>query len=379
MQNNDIIILLEIISTEMKSMKRLFLLFIFCFLLASNALADEIITDKEFNLSIKNGDIDFVRENISKIKDINSSTCFLCSAARKKQNEILDLLLENKADPNCPKSTVAPLYSALVYDNNYAVEKLLNKGADPNLKTNPPLIYIAIVNDNAYAVKKLLEAGVDSNVTFMKMKAITLAFSGMYPEIEEAYINHWNSRFDSASTDINEALELLKNSKTANKYYKILTGDNPSKKPFKILFCDIEKVSQGKIKEKIFEKYNSYQKQNYIYLDNDYRNISAEILAAILAGESINTDGKTSMIEQLVTFGIMGNVWSEFISQKPEINDLNNPKIKGLNGIIDILNSNSGRLNKGDYNNLWIFSGLTSTQNETSKGFKDKNLNVYFK
>lgn len=359
-------------------MKKILCLISLLTLSINTAFADDIVTNKKFNAAVKNGDLEFVKANIKNLENINSATCFLCTAAEKNQDDILNLLLENNANPDCPDSKISPLYTAVVFNNNYAVEKLLTSGANPNNKTNLPIIYLAIANDNAFAVQKLLESGADYNVTFMKIKALTLAFCGTNPEIEQVFIDYWNKRFETPPTDVNEALKILKNSKNGNKYYKILAGDNLTGKPFKILFCDIDKMPSSP-KTKMINRYNSVTKQNYIYIDNSYRDIKPEVLAVLLAGESINIDGKSSVTETLVSFGIIANIWNEIISENPQLNDETNTIIKGYNGCINILKANDGRFSAGDYNNLWVLSGIATAKNRTSKGYKNLDLNSYFK
>lgn len=336
------------------------------------------INDKDFNQAIKQGNIEFIEQNISKIEDLDSGYCFLCTAAEKKQDKILDLLLANNANPDCPASTISPLYTALVYDNTYAIQKLLEAGADPNNTTNLPPIYLAIANNNVDNVKSLLEAGADTDATFLKMKASELAFSGRHPEIEEVFISYWNKDIKTPATDINKALDILKESENGNKYYRILTGDNPTGKPYKILFCDIQKISQGKYNVRTYIRHNYYNKQTYIYIDNADRDMQPEVLATLLAGESIHIDTKNSIIENLVSFGIMGNVWKELAAKNPELNKIDSQLVKGFNGVIKILELNTQNMTPGDYNNLWLLSGMTFSKNKTSKGYKNKDLNTYF-
>lgn len=357
---------------------RKILIFGLLLLFIQPAFTETFVSDKDFNNAIKSGNIEFVKENISKVENIDSDECFLCTAIDKKQNDILDILLK-KCDPNCPDSLLLPLYGALVSNNNYAVDKLLEAGADPNIDRHlAPLLVYAIVDGNAHAVTKLLEAGANENMKFLKFSAVQLAFtfnSNLY-DIEDAFINFWNKRFKNPPTDINKALELLKNSKEGNKYYLTLIGENSANNPFRIVFCDLDKIDTNAAKFDFLNIYNSSMKQSTIYINNNFRNVEPEIIATMLAGASINTDGKSSVVEQLVAYGVMANVWNEFSNSK--INDISNPLVKGYNGMLNIINLETGSFNKGDYNNLWALSGLLRGMKQTSKGFRNKNLNVYF-
>ncbi len=360
-----------------------FLMILSLVCLLSPAYADEMCSSQSFYNAIKKGDIDFVKENVSKVEDINDPRCFLCAAAQYKQNEILDILLDNKADVNCPESSFAPVYSAIYYENHNALEKLLKAGADPNDKRSltAPL-YFATVSKDVVSVKHLLEAGADENVKFMGMSAVKYAFLVGNFELQQVFIDNWNKRFETPAVNLDETVKLLEPIKSGNKYYKILMGENPSKKPFIILFCDINKIAEiVNIRNTSLyaNVYYSNKKQNVFYIDNSLRNYPKEVLASLLAGESINTDGKNSVIEALVTLGVAGDVWKELVIANPKINDESIPLIATFNAVNKIMNATNGNnLNAGDYNNLWAFSGLFKAFNKTSKGFRNEDLNTYF-
>ena len=346
-----------------------FVIFISLLLTMSSVYANVYVSDREFNNAIKSGNIEFVKANMSKVKNINSDICFLCTAIEKKQNDILDVLLE-KCDPNSPESALLPLYGALVSKNNYAVDKLLAAGADPNIDTHfAPMLIFAIIDGNAHAVTKLLEAGADANVTFFKLSAIQYAFlsdKNSY-DIEDAFINFWNKKYEKPPTDINKALELLKNSKAGNKYYSNLMGNNSTNKPFRIVYCELGNINPDIAKYSFFNIYNSSTKQSTIYINNKYRNASPEVIATLLAGASINTDGKSSVVEDLVSYGVIANVWREFATNNPKLTTEQNFFVQGYNGILKIMDLEGGNMfKKGDYNNLWSLSGLLRGKNQTS-------------
>lgn len=180
----------------------------------------------------------------------------------------------------------------------------------------------------------------------------------------------------------NSILTANKNTKeNVAKKLKFFIKENPAKKPFEIIFCDVEKISQiidFKGDSYLANVYYSNAKQNVIYIDNKYRNYPKEVLAALFAGESINIDGKNSIIEQLVTMGVSANVWKELVLNNSKINNDSIAVIKSLNAINRVMGTTNGALKAGDYNNLWAFSGLFKGNNKTSKGFRNENLNVYF-
>lgn len=358
-------------------MKKIFILSALLLCTACVSYSEEI-SCKDFNKAIKKGNVEFIKQNIKNVSDINDESCFLCTAAENKQDEILDILLENKANPDCPKSSISPLYTAVVFDNNYAIEKLLQYGANPNNKTNLPIIFLAVSNDNKFAVQKLLEAGADENATFMKLSAKQTVFYGHKFDLEKVFIDYWNKRFETKSTDIDKALEYLKESKVGNKYYQILTGNNSTKKPFLIWFCDLEKINP-EISSKNYLLILHTFRQNVIYIDNRYRNLPEEVLATILAAASINTDGESSVIEELVSCGVMASVWQDFITKNPNLNNNQNEIVTTFNRMIELLNMEKQDVfAKGDYNNFWLLQFALKNYKKTSKGFRNKDLNTYF-
>lgn len=336
--------------------------------------AGENVSDGKFYKAVKNGDCEFVKENITKLKDINSSECFLCAAAQFKQNEILNILLENKADPDCPKSSLLPLYTALIYHNNYAVDKLLKSGADPNKKNLVPLLYYATIENDAQSVKSLLEAGADTSVTFMGFTAAEAAFIRTDFEVQKQFIEFQNKRFETPETDINKSLEILKNSKYGNRFYEIINGANPTGKPFRIVFCDLTNFGSKNYKLVKVPYYLTIKENELrLFINNTYRNEPESVLAAILGGASINIDGKTSVIEELVSTGIMAQLWLDFSTENPELRNGTTILTKGLNTVSDWLNQAAG-----DRNILWMLKSSYGKLPMKSKGFKDEDLNKYY-
>lgn len=83
-------------------------------------------------------------------------------AIKHKYNDILELLLNYKADPNLKTSSgIVPLITAINTNNDKAVKLLLRYGADPNIpnsKGEIPLFH-AIHVKNTKAIMQLLKAG----------------------------------------------------------------------------------------------------------------------------------------------------------------------------------------------------------------------------
>ena len=63
---------------------RKFLIFGLLLLFIQPAFTETFVSDKDFNNAIKSGNIEFVKENISKVENIDSDECFLCTAIAKK-------------------------------------------------------------------------------------------------------------------------------------------------------------------------------------------------------------------------------------------------------------------------------------------------------
>ena len=109
------------------------------------------------------------------------------------------------------------------------------------------------------------------------------------------------------------------------------------------------------------------------------RNLPEEVLATILAAASINTDGESSVIEELVSCGVMASVWQDFITKNPNLNNNQNEIVTTFNRMIELLNMEKQDVfAKGDYNNFWLLQIALKNYKKTSKGFRNKDLNTYF-
>ena len=120
-------------------MKKLItVLFCLCFVIVNLQYVQaqeksEKLKASTFVNAINNGDIDtvkrYIEQGMSPNKTFMGATP-LTYAIDKHQNEILDYLLKNGANPNI-ESGVPPLYYAVVEKNKYATAKLLKAGANP--------------------------------------------------------------------------------------------------------------------------------------------------------------------------------------------------------------------------------------------------------
>jgi len=91
-------------------------------------------------------------------------TCLIW-ACYKGYDDVVELLLNNGADPNYIKGSKLPLMVATEYGYEDVVELLLNNGADPNIKIND---WTSLMKASKYNRKKiseiLLNNGADPNI-----------------------------------------------------------------------------------------------------------------------------------------------------------------------------------------------------------------------
>ena len=120
-------------------MKKILLLF-FVFLLFSSAYVEakddalKKIRPRHVVNAIIEGDLTKLQNYIDKGVDINGAyfgSQFISYAISTHQDDVLDFLLENGADPN-PENEMSLLYYAIMEKNQYALARLLKAGADPN-------------------------------------------------------------------------------------------------------------------------------------------------------------------------------------------------------------------------------------------------------
>ena len=121
------------------NMKKILLLF-FVFLLFSSAYVEakddalKKIRPRHVVNAIIEGDLTKLQNYIDKGVDINGAyfgSQFISYAISTHQDDVLDFLLENGADPN-PENEMSLLYYAIMEKNQYALARLLKAGADPN-------------------------------------------------------------------------------------------------------------------------------------------------------------------------------------------------------------------------------------------------------
>ena len=158
------------------------------FLCLLNAHADPCIETSfgtsAFHLACESGLVEMVREILKKTKPdfrLSNGMTPLWSASRHGQNEVVDCLITENADPNIPlypqANSIAgddvlytPLCAASFYGHLMVVKMLLKAKADPNLQLddiNTPYsraLTCAIFVNDLQIVDALLEANADPNL-----------------------------------------------------------------------------------------------------------------------------------------------------------------------------------------------------------------------
>jgi ankyrin repeat protein len=135
------------------------------------------------------GDIDTVRLLVDKGATIDGSRCektILLGAACKNQLELLQLLLDNRADPNAvDNSSSTALQTAARCGSTEAVCLLLDRGADPNVRSGHDegtALQAAAYHGSVEIVRLLLERGADVNASD-KRGETALMNAVQYPEL----------------------------------------------------------------------------------------------------------------------------------------------------------------------------------------------------
>jgi|GEM_PF-1030611 len=127
---------------------------------------------REFLSAVSRGDLYYVNKLINSDKNIINSQddkgmTALMIAVTEDQEEIVNALLELRADPNIKSNTgKTALMYAVAKGQTYIVKQLLKSKADPYIKSisGDSALTIAVSSQNVNMVKVLLEAGVDPNI-----------------------------------------------------------------------------------------------------------------------------------------------------------------------------------------------------------------------
>ncbi|KAK0390538.1 hypothetical protein NLU13_0042 [Sarocladium strictum] len=111
----------------------------------------------------------------------------LCSAIRDNRADIIDLLLKNGADPNCPASEY-PAFKCITHKRQHFLPTLVAAGAD--LNSPKGIVEQAVASNNMEALVWLLDQGVDPNVRNAKgHSALTTAIRENRVEMIDLLLN----------------------------------------------------------------------------------------------------------------------------------------------------------------------------------------------
>lgn len=356
----------------MKKFIILLSLFIFA---TSSVSAKEFDYQKDLVAAIDSGKTEVAEKCINNGANVNpDGECLLCYAIVNRQPQMAELLLKYGANPNGTSKLWRPLFFALHDDNNYILDKLLEYKADVNAESYLPFLTLAVNNRNAYAVKRLLEAGADETKTFMKVTPFETAFGCKQMELVDVFLDYQNSKLDGTATDIDKSIELLNTIESGKTYYQSIKGANRYGKPINIKYANISNF--GYDSTRAFAITFVINKQLYIYIDNRFRKEPPEIIAIIVAGETIHMDKKTSKVEALCELGIETTLYRDFLKNNPSLAE-NKESItieKNFNKLHKLLEDADW-----NYNVLWLFYGILNDKlSDTSSGFRNKDLNSYF-
>lgn len=106
---------------------------------------------------------------------------------RKKQDDIFYLFISAKLNPNLEARGISILSYAILKKNSYAVNKLIEAGADVNAKCifgQKPLDY-ALYSHQADIAQKLIEAGAETNKNHQEASPLIIAIERKQPEVVE--------------------------------------------------------------------------------------------------------------------------------------------------------------------------------------------------
>lgn len=121
----------------------------------------------------------------------------------------------------------------------------------------------------------------------------------------------------SRNDEITEAVKLLEKT-PAKPSYRIILGENPTKKPVKIKFKNLSLLSPA------YADYNALgwkmRSNLYIYINNKHKNnVPKEALSTIIASIALHDDEQTSINEQIYAYALEGFLWNYFTTKDPKL------------------------------------------------------------
>lgn len=364
-------------------MKKVFALVLISFMLvctAKRAYATEQTADKKvqklFEAALKQEKFDEAKEHLKNGADINKE-CYLCYSIINNKESEFNFLIENGANPDGTSKMWTPLYFAIHDSRNEMLDKLLEKGANPNKEAAVPLLFHTAVKKNNHAFEKLLYAGADPKKTFIKANTAQIIFANKNEEAIETLIKFQQKDFKKPATDINASIELLDTIQNGKPFYRAIKGENELKKPIKARYIDISTFGEYNTDVYFAVSYLK-NKELTIFIDNKYAHEPKEVIALLIAGNSIHTDKKSSKTEYLYQLGAQALMYEEFLIKNPKLrlNKNSRPIQTYFNPVLTLI-----QRAKYNMNALWLMTfseGFNKNMKETSPGFKNTDMNSYF-
>lgn len=347
---------------------------------AKMAPAQEQTTNKKaqklFEAALKQENFNEAEKQLENGADINKE-CYLCYAVINNRTNEFNFLIENGSNPDGTSKMWTPLYFAIHDSRNEMLDKLLKNGANPNKEAIVPLLFHSAVKKNNYAFEKLLYAGADLNKVFLKANAAHIIFSAKNEKMIEILTKFQQKDFKKPATDINASIELLNTIKNGKPFYRAIKGENELKKPIKARYLNISTF--GNYDTDIYFAVSFLKnKELTVFIDNRYAHEPKEVIALLIAENSIHTDKKGSKTEYLYRLGAQALMYEEFLTKNPKLrlNKNSRPIQTYFNPILSLIQKG-----KYDMNILWLIAErgvFEKNIKETSPGFKNTDLNSYF-
>ena len=371
-----------------------------------------------FNKAIKKGDIEKVQDYIEAGANPNAKylpltiaygTPVIGTAIIKKDNQMLELLLENGANVN-PQSICSPILLAIIKNNTYAVKRLiqegadinqiylgytmqaygmseairknnyelldafLDNGADPNSKYSVPLLYYAVTQKNSYAVEKLIIKGANQDETYAGQTPEFLAYHSNIKEITEIFKKYdkKGNLIIHTATNLNDATNLLQDTILGPIFYDYIKGKNPTNQEFLVEYKDLKTLY--KKYENLYGVTWEKNKKRFIFIDKKYRTSSPEALACLIAALSIHQDNYNSINEEAYSAMLQAALWANFTHNNPSLRLEQSHLVKTLNYYEAIYKDNDYNIN----NFIEVIKRDPKYKNlpKTSPGFSNDDIDL---
>lgn len=285
-------------------------------------------------------------------------------------------LLESGADLNriylkYPVQSYA-MSKAIATKNNDILNMYIDNGANPNTPYTVPLLTYAVVKNNAYAVEKLIVAKADQTKTFMGITPEKLAINKGQSDIIRVFAKYDKdgNKKNISTTNLDKAINLLQETSLGPIFYECINGKNKTSKPINISYNDLSKFNKGNC----FAITQLSKGKIFIFINEDLQYSSPEALATLIASMTVHQDGQDSINEEIYCATLMATLWAIFTENNEKLKIENSELVRTLNYYEQVFRENDYEIST--FKPLIEFNPEYKNLRKSSRGFSNEEIGL---